>query len=107
MALTNAERQKRYREKQKEENKEEYLKKEAKRKRNAYIPSSKLSPSELMERRAVSRMKFKKHYYKVKQATNDKIQPQPSTSSGTLNGPLIVQLPYMKKITLEKRIEDH
>ena len=102
MALTNAERQKRYREKQKEENKEEYLKKEAKRKRNAYIPLSKLSPSELMERRAVSRMKFKKHYYKVKQATNDKIQPQPSTSSGTLNGPLIVQLPYMKKNNFRK-----
>jgi hypothetical protein len=37
MALTNAERQKLYRERQKNKNKDEYLKKEAKWKRGAYI----------------------------------------------------------------------
>ena len=51
MALTNAERQKLYRERQKNKNKDDYLKKEAKRKRDAYTPSCMLSPAALTQRR--------------------------------------------------------
>lgn len=100
MALTNAERQKLYRERQKNKNKDEYLKKEAKRKRDAYTPSCMLSPAALTQRREESCSKFKKHYYKKKKILeNDQNKdPLPSTSTA----PLIVQLPSIKKHNFRK-----
>lgn len=100
MALTNAERQKLYRERQKNKNKDEYLKKEAKRKRDTYTPSCMLSPAALTQRREESCSKFKKHYYKKKKILeNDQNKdPLPSTSTA----PLIVQLPSIKKHNFRK-----
>jgi hypothetical protein len=102
MALTNAERQKLYRERQKNKNKDEYLKKEAKRKRDAYTPSCMLSPVALTQRREESCSKFnkKKHYYKKeKMLENDQNKdPLPSTSTA----PLIFQLPSIKKHNFRK-----
>ena len=94
MALTNAERQKLCRERQKNKNKDEYLKKEAKWKRDAYTPAA------LTQRRKESCSKFKKHYYNKKQIleNNQNKDPLPSTSTA----PLIVQLPSIKKHNFRK-----
>jgi hypothetical protein len=78
---------------QKNKNKDDYLKKEAKRKRDAYTPSFMLSPAALAQRREESCSKFKKHYKKKKILENDQNKdPLPSTSTA----PLIVQLPSIK-----------
>lgn len=66
MPQTNAERQRRYRNRQKEKDLDGYLKTEAKRKRDSYVPSNKLSKEELEDRRKDQRKKSKLHYEKTK-----------------------------------------
>ncbi|VDH94170.1 Hypothetical predicted protein [Mytilus galloprovincialis] len=66
-----------------------YLKKEAQRKRDAYIPSHLLTPDALKKRREELCKKSKRHYKKVKRVQNETIEVAgPSTSST-----LIVKLP--------------
>jgi hypothetical protein len=67
MPLSNAERQRRWREKQKEKDPEGFRKKDAKRKRESYIRTELLKPKELKDRRENTRAKVKRHYYKQKQ----------------------------------------
>jgi hypothetical protein len=83
MTMTNEERQKLCRERHHNKNKDEYLKKEAKWKRDAYTPSCMLSPAALTQRRKESCSKFKKHYYNNKQIleNNQNKDPLPSTST--------------------------
>lgn len=89
MPLSNAERQRRYREKQKAKNPVTYLKKEAQRKRETYIPSNLLSPAALKKRREELCKKSKRHYKKVKRVKNDTIEVARPSSSLTM----IVKLP--------------
>ena len=53
MALSNAERQRRWRQKQRENNYQKYLKKERTRKKDKYIPTHLLSEEKKAERRNV------------------------------------------------------
>ena len=66
MALTNAERQKRWREKQKEKNKTQYLKSERMRKKGTYIPTHRLTPEQQEKRRKKCREDYKKYYIRKK-----------------------------------------
>lgn len=62
MALTNAERQQIYRQRQKEKNGNVFLERERNRKKKAYIPSNELSASDKKERnlkRKLSNRKYK------------------------------------------------
>ena len=52
MAVTNAERQNQYRDRQKAKNEKEYLQKERDRKKKTYVPSSELSASQRKKRNA-------------------------------------------------------
>lgn len=67
MALSNAERQRKYRERQKEENKENTWKRKQSEKRDSYVPSSYLSKEALNNRREELRQKSKRFYWRHKQ----------------------------------------
>ena len=69
MALTNAQRQKRWREKQKLTNAEKYLKSERDRKRAAYKPHALMSPAELRDERRKDRLKFRRRQERKKKTT--------------------------------------
>lgn len=49
MALSDAKRQRKYRERQKKKNKKKYMEKEAKQKRDSYIPFNQLSRETLQK----------------------------------------------------------
>lgn len=99
MALSNAERQRKYRERQKEKYKEKYLEKEAKRKRNAYIPSSQLSQEALNNRREELRQKSKRFYWRHKQTKNRQSDDEAEEQS---TSQLKVKLPILKKDRFRK-----
>ena len=75
MAMSNAERQRRWRQQQRETNKEAYLKKERMRKRVGYVPTKELSKDKQEERRQKCRNGFRKYYQKVKHLKAANQQP--------------------------------
>lgn len=104
MALTNAEKQKRWRDRQKEKNAEEYRRKERERKRLKYVPINELSA----EKRAKERKKGKEKYRrKCERKANLKRQlemmnDQPESSFKTLRSnssseKLVLKLPVWNK----------
>lgn len=61
MALSNAERQRKYREKQKEKNADAYLAKERERKKKSYVPSKELTTSERKTRNSKKKISNQRH----------------------------------------------
>ncbi|KAK3104833.1 hypothetical protein FSP39_011252 [Pinctada imbricata] len=92
MALTNAERQKRWREKQKEKNKQGFLAKERARKKKTYVSVDKLSKKDLEKRRMAGRKREKKSYYvrKARKSLNNGEKLVTHTR-------LVVRMPPLKK----------
>ncbi|XP_060062919.1 uncharacterized protein LOC132543435 [Ylistrum balloti] len=76
LPLTNAERQRRWREKQKAKNEEDFFKKEAKRKKEKYIPVECLGANALKKRREDGRKRSKRSYDKLKTQENVKTHLQ-------------------------------
>lgn len=102
MALSTAERQRKWHEKQKEENKESYLEKERKRRKDRYVPSSELLKKELEKRRAALNKAQRKHYQRKKKSVEEALQNDNAPSSSRItrrkrqavrNSPLIVKMP--------------
>lgn len=84
MALLNAERQRKWREKQKKENKESYLEKERKRRKDRYVPSSELLKKELEKRRAALNKAQRKHYQRKKKSVEEALQNDNAPSSNRI-----------------------
>lgn len=110
MVLTNAERQKKWREKRKSQNLEAFLAEERERKRKAYISVSELSEKELKKRRKAGREREQKSYYKRKErkaeeaagnsnSNNPNNEARHTRKSRPLavSTPLVVKLPAVKK----------
>ena len=85
MPLTNAERQRRWREKQRVKNRDVYLEKERLRKSRTRVPASKLSENELSQRRARNRVYSSRYYNAQKKstATRDAVRDEAGPSEST------------------------
>ena len=104
MPLSNAERQKRWREKRKAENKEEFYEEERKRRRLRYVPVAELNQSELKKRRDETNTRVKKHYRKKKQnvdggenSSNETGTPTTSRTRSNNTNKLVVKFPAATK----------
>lgn len=110
MVLTNAERQKKWREKIKSKNLETFLANEREWKRKAYISVSKLSEREQKKRRKAGRERERNSYYKRKErkpeeAAGNSNSNNPNNEARhtrksrplTVSTPLVVKLPAVKK----------
>jgi hypothetical protein len=108
MVLTNAERQRKWREKRKTENLDGFLATERERKRKAYVSVAELNERELKKRRKDGRERERKSYYNRKQkkaektenSNSDKLIKQRRTRKDgpiAASTPLVVKLPAVKK----------
>lgn len=95
MPLSNAERQKRWRSKQKEANLEEYRRKERERQRRIYVPHSELPAAQLKERRRKDREKSSKRYNKKK--VHEVTASTSARVTRSNNEKLIVKMPKQKQ----------
>ena len=106
MALSNAERQKRWRERQKTKNLEKFLEDERNRKRAAYVPVKDLCKKQRVKRRRQINKRVKLHYQRKKRGSMTEIcLPQEGPSKGTrgktsntnATNKMLVKLPSTKK----------
>jgi hypothetical protein len=100
MALSNAERQRRWRQKQKERNNQNYLKKERLRKKDKYIPTHLLPQEKKEARRKKCREDFKKHYERMKKkSTSSELCTSKSNTRETRSSTscITVKFPFQQK----------
>ena len=93
MALTNAEKQKRYRERKKEKDAEAFLKKDRDRKKKAYVPTSQLSKSDREWRRLCQKQNSLKYYHKKKKEKEEHLKAS-NPITRTDKAKLVVKLAY-------------
>lgn len=93
VAKSRAEIQKAYRERKKQENREEFLKKECERVKKLYVPSSQLSRKERIRRNARNNTNLKRHRHKLKAEKNVPTEE-----------PMVVRLPFGKAKAGRKRV---
>jgi len=115
MPLSNAERQRKWHEKQKRENREVFLEKERMRRKDRYIPSSELSKKDLEKRRDAVNKAVQRHYQRKREMAQKAVHntsidaPASSRTRSKCNddagsSPLIVKLKLPRRsIGVRKR----
>ena len=94
MALSNAERQRKWRKKQRAENYQEYLKKERRRKKGKYIPTHELPLDKQTERRRKGRSDYKKYYIRQKMIAKENTNSDTEACSATTSSGLKVKMQF-------------
>jgi hypothetical protein len=108
--LSNAERQRRWMERQKQKGEEDLFRKEAKRKRGSYVPVDDLNTSVKKKRREEGRKRSQKWYEKKKNKNtedNENEHELGSASSSSKTERLVVKLPSHKTERLVVKLPSH
>ena len=108
--LSNAERQRRWMERQKQKGEEDLFRKEAKRKRGSYVPVDDLNTSVKKKRREEGRKRSQKWYEKKKNKNtedNENEHELGSASSSNKTERLVVKLPSHKTERLVVKLPSH